>query len=186
MNKPTTLKHPLLSFASLGALLALTLVCAVRAAAQVSSGSPDDSNATQGDKVTLDELVVTNTNSTKTTLPVRPVSGVYGFSTPYQDLPRSITQINPQQFEQDVIASYSDFVRYSPAVNQATGQLNNYGSSTMRGSLSDVYQNGVRMLVRQSNNRPFTLNAYEAADIIAGPAPVIYGPSPARPVTSTT
>ena len=127
--------------------------------------------------IRLDKFVVTDANSLKTTLPVRPVSGVYGFEVPYQDIPRSITQINPKQFEFDIISSYSDFTRYSPSVNQATGQLANYGSPTIRGSVTDVYQNGVRMLVRQSNNRPFTLNAYEAADIVAGPAPVIYGPS---------
>ena len=127
--------------------------------------------------VQLDNFVVTNASSLKTVLPVRPVSGVYGFDTAYQDVPRSITQINPKQFEFDVISSYSDFTRYSPSVNQATGQLANYGSPTIRGSITDVYQNGVRMLVRQQNNRPFTLNAYEAADIVAGPAPVIYGPS---------
>ena len=127
--------------------------------------------------VKLDSMIVTAANSLTTTLPVRPVTGVYGFDTAYQDVPRSITQINPQQFQQDIISSYSDFTLYSPSVNQATGQLANYGSPTMRGSVTDIYQNGVRMLVRQSNNRPFTLNAYEAADIVAGPAPVIYGPS---------
>jgi hypothetical protein len=125
----------------------------------------------------LDRFVVTDTNSLKTTLPVRPVAGVYGYDVPYQDIARSITQINPQQFASDIISSYSDFTRYSPSVNQATGQLANYGSPTIRGSITDVYQNGIRMLVRQSNNRPFTLNAYEAADIVAGPAPVIFGPS---------
>ena len=46
--------------------------------------------------VKLDSFVVTDANSLKTTLPVRPVSAVYGFDTPYQDIPRSITQINPQ------------------------------------------------------------------------------------------
>ncbi len=133
--------------------------------------------ATDGEVYNLDRFVVTDANSLETVLPVRPVLGVYGFETPYQDVPRSITQINPRQFEADIITSYSDFTRYSPAVNQATGQLSNYGSPTIRGSITDIYQNGIRMLVRQQNNRPFTLNAYEAADIVAGPAPVIYGPS---------
>jgi len=144
--------------------------------AQASSAGPAAPEQAGG-KVVLDELVVTNEKSVATTLPVRPASSVYGFDTPVQDVPRSITQINPTQFNEDIIGSYSDFQRYSPSVNQATGQLSNYGSPTIRGSISDVLQNGVRMLVRQSNNRPFTLNAYESADIVAGPAPVIYGPS---------
>lgn len=137
----------------------------------------DAAEAAGSDVLQLDPFVVTDAKSLTTTLPVRPVAGVYGFDTPYQDIPRSITQINPQQFAQDVITNYSDFTRYSPSVNQSTGQLNNYGSPTIRGATSDVYQNGVRMLMRQQNNRPFTLNAYEAADIVAGPAPVIYGPT---------
>jgi hypothetical protein len=176
MNKFTTLNRTATTLAAAAFLAGLS--SPLQAQPLPPSPEADNPAATaSGEKIVLDELVVTNTNSTKTALPVRPVSGVYGFSAAYQDIPRSITQINPQQFAQDVISSYSDFTRYSPSVNQATGQLANYGSSTMRGSLSDVYQNGVRMLVRQSNNRPFTLNAYEAADIVAGPAPVIYGPS---------
>ena len=177
MKQPTTLKQSVPSLAILVALLALGAGFPANAQEQPTSGTASDPAPASGEKVVLDELVVTNPNSTKTTLPVRPVSGVYGFDTAYQDVPRSLTQINPQQFAQDVIASYSDFTRYSPSVNQATGQLSNYGSPTIRGSITDIYQNGVRMLVRQSNNRPFTLNAYEAADIVAGPAPVIYGPS---------
>lgn len=129
------------------------------------------------DTVQLDRFVVTDANSLKTTLPVRPVNGVYGFDTSYQDVPRSITQINPQQFANDVIISVSDFARYSPAVNQSTGQIDNYGTPTARGAQGDGYQNGVRLLTRPQNNRPYTINAYEGADIVAGPASVILGPS---------
>lgn len=142
-----------------------------------ASGGDLGRTAYADDAVQLDRYVVTDGKSTKTVLPVRPVTSVYGFDTPIQDVPRSITQINPLQFEQDIIASTSDFTRYSPAVNQATGNLSNFGSPTMRGALGDSYQNDVRLLNRQSNNRPFTLNAYEGADLVAGPAPVIFGPS---------
>ena len=127
--------------------------------------------------VELDPLVITDSKSLNTTLPVRPLAGIFGFDTSYQDTPRSVTQINPDQFKSDIITSYSDFARYSPSVNQQTGAISNYGSPNMRGSQTDLYQNGVRMLVRQSNNRPFSLNAYEAADLVAGPAPVIFGPT---------
>jgi hypothetical protein len=171
----TMTKHPRIDRLRLFSLLSL-LAGAHALQAQASSQTSAASD-TAGGKVVLDELVVTNEKSIGTTLPVRPASSVYGFDTPVQDVPRSITQINPTQFNEDLIGSYSDFQRYSPSVNQATGQLSNYGSPTIRGSISDVLQNGVRMLVRQSNNRPFTLNAYESADIVAGPAPVIYGPS---------
>lgn len=141
---------------------------------QIESNSSSD--AADGE-VRLDPFVVTDANSLRTTLPVRPITGVYGFDTGYLDTPRSLTQINPQQFAEDVITSVSDFTRYSPAINQSTGQLDNYGTPTIRGAQGDGYQNGVRLLTRPQNNRPYTINAYEGADIVAGPASVIFGPS---------
>ena len=134
-------------------------------------------DGTDGTVEQLDKFVVTDAKSLTTTLPVRPVSALYGFDTPYQDIPRSVTQVNPQQFQNDVILSVSDLGRYSPSVNQATGQLDNYGTPVLRGSQGDLYQNGVRLITRPQNNRPFTLNPYEAADIVAGPAPIVFAPS---------
>lgn len=127
--------------------------------------------------VSLDELVITNSRSTATTLPVRPVSGVFGFEVSVVEAPRSIFQINPQQIQNDVITSVSDLARYTPSVNQATGNLENYGTPNLRGAQGDAYQNGVRLITRPGNNRPFTTNAYEGADLVAGPAPIIFGPS---------
>lgn len=125
----------------------------------------------------LEDFVVTDAKSLTTTLPVRPVSGVFGFESTILETPRSVFQVNPQQMENDFIASVSDFARYSPSVNQSTGTLENYGTPTLRGAQGDAYQNGVRLITRPGNNRPFTTNAYEGADIVAGPAPVIFGPS---------
>ncbi|HET7537356.1 MAG TPA: TonB-dependent receptor plug domain-containing protein [Candidatus Didemnitutus sp.] len=136
-----------------------------------------DDAAAPTEVVRLDNFVVTDAKSLQTTLPVRPVAGVFGFDASVQDTPRSVVQINPQQFENDLITSVSDLGRYSPAVNQATGQLDNYGTPNFRGSQGDAYQNGIRLITRPGNNRPFTTNAYEGADIVAGPAPVIFGPS---------
>lgn len=142
------------------------------------TASADDSGTgIPSEVVRLENFVVTDAKSLQTTLPVRPVSGVFGFDASVQDTPRSIVQINPQQFENDLITSVSDLGRYSPAVNQATGQLDNYGTPNLRGSQGDAYQNGIRLITRPGNNRPFTTNAYEGADIVAGPAPVIFGPS---------
>lgn len=125
----------------------------------------------------LDDFVVTDAKSLTTTLPVRPISGVFGFESDILDTPRSVFQVNPQQIENDFIASVSDLARYSPSVNQSTGTLENYGTPTLRGAQGDAYQNGVRLITRPGNNRPYTTNAYEGADIVAGPAPIIFGPS---------
>ena len=175
-NSPSVSAAPLPPRQRSARLVAFVSLLPLSAAIAQTVGLPERT-ATEADTILLDRYVVTDPKSTETTLPVRPVTAVYGFDTPIQDVPRSITQINPQQFSEDVIGSTSDFTRYSPAVNQATGNLGNFGSPTLRGALGEAFQNDIRLLNRQSNNRPFTLNAYEAADIVAGPAPSIFGPS---------
>lgn len=129
------------------------------------------------DAIAIDGFIVTNSASLRTTLPVRPVSGVFGFDVLVKDAPRTVFQINPQQVENDLISSVSDLARYTPSVNQTTGNLENYGTPNLRGAQGDAYQNGVRLITRPGNNRPFTTNAYEGADIVAGPAPILFGPS---------
>jgi len=131
----------------------------------------------ENEAIVLADIVVTNARSQRTTLPVRPVSGVFGFEVQVVDVPRTVFQINPQQIENDLIASVSDLARYAPSVNQATGNLENYGTPNLRGAQGDAYQNGVRLITRPGNNRPFTTNSYEGADIVAGPAPILFGTS---------
>ncbi len=129
------------------------------------------------DIVTLDPFNVTDAKKTDTTLPGRPVTALYGFETAYQDVPRSIAQITPAQIANDSIISVNDFARYSPSTSLLTGAAINAGTPYFRGSQGDLYQNGVRLLTRGTNNRPFTLNPYEQADLVAGPASVVFGPS---------
>jgi len=133
--------------------------------------------APAGNVVTLEQYTVGGDELTDSTLPQRPVSAVYGFATPYQDIPRSVSQITPEQFNNDIINSVNDFAYYSPSTSLLTGNAGNAGTPYFRGSQGDLYQNGVRLLTRGTNNRPFTLNPYESADLVAGPASVIFGPS---------
>jgi hypothetical protein len=137
------------------------------------AGAADDA----GGVVTLEQFVTTDSEHSTTTLPERPVTGLYGYAVPYQDVPRSIAQITPEQFENDQIESVNDFARYSPSTSLLTAQASNAGTPYFRGSQGDLYQNGVRLLTRGTNNRPFTLNPYEQADLVAGPASVVFGPS---------
>src|SRR5580693_6370825 len=67
--------------------------------------------------VTLEPFSVSGSQGSSTTLPERPVTGVYGFATPYQDVPRSIAQITPEQFAVDSITSVNDFALYSPSTS---------------------------------------------------------------------
>lgn len=143
-------------------------------AAPVPSAS---GNAKSDEIVTLEPYSVRSESNRDTTLPGRPVTGVYGFPTAYQDIPRSIAQITPAQFTNDTILSVNDFARYSPATSVLTGAASNAGTPYFRGSQGDLYQNGIRLLTRGTNNRPFTLNPYEQVDLVAGPASVVFGPS---------
>ena len=146
---------------------------AVAPAADAGGSAPGSSK----DIVTLEQFVVSDDAASGSTLPERPVTGLYGFATPYQDVPRSIAQITPEQFANDSILSVNDFAYYSPSTSLLTGAAINAGTPYFRGSQGDLYQNGVRLLTRGTNNRPFTLNPYEQADLVAGPASVIFGPS---------
>jgi outer membrane receptor protein involved in Fe transport len=165
-------------------LLALAASAAATAWAQAPLPLPlaGEGDAAGGERrpsevVTLEPFNVTDSLKSETTLPGRPVTGVYGFATPYQDVPRSLAQITPAQFTNDTILSVNDFARYSPATSLLTGAASNSGTPYFRGAQGDLYQNGVRLLTRGTNNRPFTLNPYEQADLVAGPASVVFGPS---------
>ncbi len=141
--------------------------------AEAAAGT--DANASE--VVKLEQFTVTDTELDGNIVPQRQVTAVYGYATPFQDIPRSIAEITPDQFDNDVINSVDDFARYSPAITLLAGQADNAGTPYFRGSQGDLYQNGVRLLTRGTNNRPFTLNPYESADLVAGPASVIFGPS---------
>jgi hypothetical protein len=173
--------HPNVTVASTTiALAGLAFGLSLPRSARADSSPPAASAASASDSggiVTLEAVNVTDTTQTNTTLPERPVTGVYGFATPYQDVPRSIAQITPEQFKNDLILSVNDFAYYSPAASLLTGAAVNAGTPYFRGSQGDLYQNGVRLLTRGTNNRPFTTNPYEQADLVAGPASVIFGPS---------
>jgi len=146
-------------------------------AANTAPGDPPPATAPSSNVVTLEPYTVTGSENDTSTLPERPVSALYGYPVPIQDVPRSVAQITPEQFDNDVINSVNDYAQYSPAVSLLTGATINAGTPYFRGSQGDLYQNGVRLLTRGTNNRPFTLNPYESADLVAGPASVIFGPS---------
>jgi hypothetical protein len=161
---------------AIAGILALSVLALGASADESPAGLPPP-YVPPGDVVTLEQYTVSGSGLEDSTLPERPVSALYGFATPYQDIPRSVSQITPEQFDNDVINSVNDFARYSPSTSLLTGAAVNAGTPYFRGSQGDLYQNGVRLLTRGTNNRPFTLNPYESADLVAGPASVIFGPS---------
>ncbi len=104
-------------------------------------------------------------------LPARRVSGVYGTETSVVDTPRSIAQINAEQLAKDPIFSADDLVKYTPGLTRGGGQ--NAGiTPTFRAQGSEIFQNGQR---GYGVRHPANLNAYEGADIVAGPSSVVFG-----------
>lgn len=123
----------------------------------------------------LQEIVVEGVPIEQTTLPILPSSSLYGFDTSVQDTPRQVSQITPRQFQEDTITTYDDFARYSPGVTQA-GSRATPAAPTIRGGVAEIYQNGIQKF-NPGIGFPFEANAYESADIVSGPASVIYGPT---------
>lgn len=111
------------------------------------------------------------TNEKDSVLPQRPSTSVYGTSQSVLDTPRSVTQINAEQLADDPITSSDDLVKYAPGIVRGGGQ--NAGiAPQFRGQGSEVFQDGQR---GYGVRHPANLNAYEGADIVAGPSSVIYG-----------
>lgn len=105
-------------------------------------------------------------------LPTRPPASIYGgLETKVLDTPRSVTQINAEQLARDPIQSADDLVKYAPGITRGGGQ--NAGiAPQMRGQNSEVFKDGQRAY---GVRHPANFNAYEGADIVAGPSSVTYG-----------
>lgn len=105
-------------------------------------------------------------------LPTRPESSIYGgIETKVLDTPRSITQVNAEQLANDPIRSADDLVKYAPGITRGGGQ--NAGiAPQFRAQGSEVFQDGQRAY---GVRHPANFNAYEGADIVAGPSSVTYG-----------
>jgi outer membrane receptor for monomeric catechols len=104
----------------------------------------------------------------------QPSDSIYGLSGSILDTPRTLSEISSEQFRDDPIRTYDDFVRYAPGITRSTGQ-NVQGSPTIRAGAAEIYQDGQRTFSTQTFH-PLNLNAYEGADIVAGPPTVIFGP----------
>ncbi|WP_341798278.1 MULTISPECIES: TonB-dependent receptor plug domain-containing protein [unclassified Pseudomonas] len=105
-------------------------------------------------------------------LPSRPPASIYGgLEAKVLDTPRSVTQINAGQLANDPIRSSDDLVKYAPGITRGGGQ--NAGiAPQMRGQNTEVFQDGQRAY---GVRHPANFNAYEGADIVAGPSSVTYG-----------
>lgn len=131
------------------------------------------SDESHDDATTLAAVTVVGTERKSTILPKRPVRSIYGTASTVLDTPRAVSEVNAQQLAQDVIKSADDLVRYAPSITRGGGQNANFAPQ-IRAQSSEVLQDGQRTY---NVRHPSNFNAYEGADIVAGPTGVIYGAS---------
>ncbi|THD03067.1 hypothetical protein B1810_10755 [Panacagrimonas perspica] len=117
-------------------------------------------------------IVEGNLDARTSRIPTAPTPSIYGIDASILDTPRSISQINEEQLTTDLIRSADDLVKYAPGLTRGGGQ-NVSLTPQIRGQNSELFQNGQRIY---SERRPTNLNAYEGADIVAGPSSVVFGP----------
>lgn len=121
-----------------------------------------------------DQIVVTAEKLEGTVLPKRELLSIYGVGGSVLDTPRAISQVGADQLLHDSLKTTDDFVKYAPGITRGGGQ-NIAASPFIRGLQSEIYQNGQRIYF-DGNDHPLNLNAYEGADIVAGPSSIIFGP----------
>ncbi|EQA98687.1 hypothetical protein L288_20275 [Sphingobium quisquiliarum P25] len=147
-----------------GFLLTLAAVASPAYGAEDADSSAD----------TADAIIVTAEKLEGTVLPKREARSIYGTAGSVLDTPRSISQVGADQLIHDLIKTTDDFVKYAPGITRGGGQ-NISASPFIRGLKSEVYQNGQRIYF-DGNDHPLNLNAYEGADIVAGPSSIVFGP----------
>jgi hypothetical protein len=131
-----------------------------------ASAEADDQDAAGSITVNGERL-----NGQTSVLPTRPPTSIYGTGESILNTPRSVTQINTEQLTKDIITSSDDLAKYAPGITRGGGQ--NAGIvPTLRAQGSEIFQDGQR---GYSVRHPANFNAYEGADIVAGPSSVIFG-----------
>ncbi len=154
-------------------VIALGLFGAIFPCAIFAEKTSEQAKDSDGDVITLADVVVTGANKKTTILPKRKVTSIYGTDSSVLDTPRVVSQVSEQQFREDVIRSADDLVKYAPSITRGGGQNANFAPQ-IRGQNSEVFQDSQRIY---STRHPTNLNAYEAADIVAGPTGVIFAPT---------
>jgi outer membrane receptor for monomeric catechols len=154
-------------------VIALGLFGAIFPCAIFAEETSEQAKDSNGDVITLADVVVTGANKKATILPKRKVTSIYGKDSSVLDTPRVVSQVSEQQFREDVIRSADDLVKYAPSITRGGGQNANFAPQ-IRGQNSEVFQDSQRIY---STRHPTNLNAYEAADIVAGPTGVIFAPT---------
>lgn len=124
----------------------------------------------------MSTIVVTAPEPINTVMPNdQTVTSVYGGDISVQDTPRSVTVVNSQLMQAANINSLSDFAKVAPSA-YTTDQFGVANVPVIRGQLAEVYINGMQRTTR-TDGPPTSFNSVEQADVVAGPASSVYGPT---------
>ncbi len=128
--------------------------------------------------VTLDKLEVSDVPIEENIMPTsRPFSSVFGTDENVTDIPRNVTIISREQLSAIAIRDVRDFSKLTSSSYTKTN-FGAPGNPSIRGSYSDLFQNGVRERVTSNGNgMPIDFNAVESVNIVKGPPTAIQGVS---------
>jgi len=124
---------------------------------------------------TMSTIVVTAATQGSVLPTDTPVSSVFGGDMSVKDTPRSVTEVSTQLLSDANIQNLGDFVKVAPSA-YTTDQFGVASVPNIRGQAAEVYINGMQRTTR-SDGQPTNFNAVESANVIAGPASSVYGPT---------
>lgn len=128
--------------------------------------------------VTLDKLEVNDVPIEENIIPTsRPFNSVFGTDDNITEIPRNVTIISREQLSAIAIRDVRDFSKLTSSSYTKTN-FGAPGNPSIRGSYSDLFQNGVRERVTSNGNgMPIDFNAVESVNIVKGPPTAVQGTS---------
>ena len=92
-----------------------------------------------------------------------------------QDTPRSVTVLTPELLQTYNVQNLQDLSKTAPSAYM-TDQFGGYSVPNIRGQDAEVFINGMQSTTR-TDGPPTSFNSIESAQLVAGPASSVYGPS---------
>jgi iron complex outermembrane receptor protein len=158
-----------------GILLALASTLPAALSAQTAPKAP----ATSGGITELEKFIVTESAAAAAggLLPTsRASDSVFGSAKSVLDIPRSVTVLTPELMQKLGVRSFDDVARVIPG-----GERPNFygvpGTPFIRGDFAGTFFNGMQRAF-QRNEMPTSFGSLEGMDIVRGPAPGTFGPTP--------
>ena len=157
----------------LGDLLGYFVLLSLLVASDVSVSG--DSKAKESDIKELQEYVVGGVAQEISVNPLaHPIGSVYGWERDLLSIPRGVSLIPPELFQDRSVDSVQEIIPFSPSAQSPSS----YGNNTtphIRGDVAEFYVNGQR---RSGNEFGFdpSFNSVESISVVRGPGTVSLGP----------